>query len=81
MSEESLWRVARRAAFRTWRRDLLAYPVVALLTFVAMTALYGRSWFDGGWRMALPAFLLGCVSWPVALWLLDRIFGRYHTPS
>jgi hypothetical protein len=78
--QESLWRVALRAAVRTWRRDLLAIPVVWLLTGFGMTALYGRRWLND-WDTLLPGILIGCLAWPVALWLLDRILGRYHTSS
>ncbi len=80
MNQESLWRIALRAAFRTWRRDLLAIPVVWLLTGIAVVALFGRDALDD-WGVVVPALLLGSLAWPVALWLLDRIFGRYHTPS
>ena len=78
--QESLWRVALRAALRTWRRDLLAIPVVWLLVGIAVVVLYGRDALHD-WSVVPPAILIGCVAWPVALWLLDRIFGRYHTLS
>jgi hypothetical protein len=71
---ESPWVTLWQAWRRSWKRDLLAYPLVLLLTTLGMTALHGRDWHLGV-GMIVSLLLIGAVAWVVGLWLVDRLFG------
>jgi hypothetical protein len=65
---------------RGWKRDLIAYPLVFVLTLLGMAALHGRDWhLDGGTYLSL--LIVGTVAWVVALRLVDWLFGRRSGPG
>lgn len=69
--EESFWRLFWRVFRAQWGwRDVLAFPLVFLLTLIGTVALFEGELTADVW---LGNLLISILAWPVALWAVDRI--------
>jgi hypothetical protein len=68
VSEESFWRAFRR---RLGWRDVLAYPVVFLVTVMITAWLLGPE--ASLLEFIVGSALISALVWPAALWVVDKL--------
>jgi hypothetical protein len=74
VTDDGFWRQFWRAYRKQWGwRDVLAYPLVYLLTMLVSAALFGREWTTDRW---VGVALVSVLAWPTALWVVDRTVRR-----
>lgn len=73
-AEDGFWREFWRAYRQQWGwRDVVAYPLVLLLTLMVSAALFG---WEVSADFVLGSVLVSILVWPVALWVVDRTVRR-----
>jgi len=78
--DEGRWRLFWREYRAQWGwRDVLAFPLVFLLTVTGTVALFGWELTADVW---LGNLLISTLAWPLALRVVDRtVLRRYHRPG